>query len=787
MTNSVPLGITLVQNLGAPAANTAAAAGLLKVLIAAKATDTAVELTSTNKAASGSKLPFWVVLGDSQQTKLYDANAVVRFLYKTGSLAPADHIAVEQLFEWEEKTLSLFDSEKDMNAMLAAADSKAGQLSGGSTVGAVDAVVLGTMYFVLSNAKSSVLATFPSLQQWFSRQVASAAVTAALPIYTANIVKVLVREEPSLNNRCFNKDVEFNYDPSKKVLPIEGAKNILITSALPYVNNVPHLGNIIGSTLSADVFARYSRIRGNNTLFICGTDEYGTATETKALEEGVSCRELCDKYYAVHKEAYDWFGLSFDQFGRTSTDKQTEIVQGIFNKMHANGFISENTTSQLYCEKCSRFLADRFVEGTCPRCSYEDARGDQCDKCGNLLNATELIDPRCKLDGNSPIIRDSSHLFIDLDRLQPKCEEFIRRSSVEGKWSSNGLAITNDWLGRGLRPRAITRDLKWGVPVPLPGYESKVFYVWFDACIGYPSITAAYTPEWERWWKNPEQVKLYQFMGKDNVPFHTVVFPSSQIATGEDWTFLHHVSSCEYLNYESGKFSKSRNIGVFGNSARKTGVPADVWRYYLLSSRPETSDTDFTWDNFVSCNNAVLLANIGNLCSRVMKFLDKDTKYAGVIPAADPALIAPGADTADRHFIDDVNKLLAQYIEQMDGVHIKAALTTARDISARGNQYLQFSNMSNALFSDHRAQCDTVMALATNLVYLLSALFYPFMPATAASICRQLNAPLRLLPETFEIDLKPGHVTGRPEYLFTNIDEKKIAQWRAEFGSGTSA
>ncbi|KAJ2681671.1 methionine--tRNA ligase mes1, partial [Coemansia spiralis] len=323
------------------------------------------------------------------------------------------------------------------------------------------------------------------------------------------VLKVRVREEPSLANRSVSPGVEFVRDPSKTVLPVAGEKNILITSALPYVNNVPHLGNIIGSTLSADVFARYSRLRGNNTLYICGTDEYGTTTETKALEEGVSCQELCDKYAALHQEIYEWFGLSFDYFGRTTTEKQTQIVQGIYRSANDNGFVSEMTTPQLFCEQCQRFLADRYVEGVCPHCAYEDARGDQCDKCGKLLNAVDLIEPRCKMDGNMPVVRDSSHLFLTLDQLQPRCEEFIERSSREGVWSANATAITRSWLREGLRPRAITRDLKWGVRVPREGYEKKVFYVWFDACIGYPSITANYTDEWERWWKNPDDVRLY--------------------------------------------------------------------------------------------------------------------------------------------------------------------------------------------------------------------------------------------------------------------------------------
>ncbi|KAJ2853335.1 methionine--tRNA ligase mes1 [Coemansia erecta] len=601
------------------------------------------------------------------------------------------------------------------------------------------------------------------------------------------VVRVLVREEPTIDNRKVRADIEFSFDPKETVLPKEGAQNVLITSALPYVNNVPHLGNIIGSTLSADAFARYSRVRGRNTLYICGTDEYGTTTETKALEEGISCQELCDKYSALHQQVYEWFGLSFNHFGRTSTAKQTEIVQATFEKCHANGFVSEAELTQLFCETCSRFLADRFVEGTCPSCGYDDARGDQCDKCGKLLNANELIEPRCKLDGNRPVLRDSRHLFLDLDLLQPRCEEFVKKSYEAGQWSSNGLTITKNWLREGLRPRCITRDLKWGVPVPLRGFEDKVFYVWFDACIGYPSITANYTSEWERWWKNPDNVKLYQFMGKDNVPFHTVVFPSTQLASAEPWTMLHHISTCEYLNYETGKFSKSRGVGVFGNNAQDTGVPADVWRYFLLANRPEKSDTIFTWADFVSRNNNELLNNVGNLCNRVVKFLDKNTNYAGIVPAADAALIAPGADTTDRRLIDDVNVLLAEYVQNMDAVHIKAGLRSAMEISARGNLYLQDSRLDNTLFSESRAQCDTVIAVATNLIYLLSALLHPFMPATSASIARQLNAPERLLTETFELELQPGHVIGKPEYLFTSIDEKKAEEWRAKYGGKQEA
>ena len=333
-------------------------------------------------------------------------------------------------------------------------------------------------------------------------------------------------------------------------MPIPGQRNILITSALPYVNNVPHLGNIIGSVLSADVFSRYCKVRNINSLYVCGTDEYGTAIETKAIEEGKTPQEICDKYYKIHADIYKWFDIGFDYFGRSATPWQTEITQSIFLALRENGFIEQKTEMQLFCPKHERFLADRFVEGTCPHCAYLDARGDQCDKCGNLLDPMELIDPRCKIDGASPEPRETTHFYVCLDALQPKVEEFVSKNGH--KWSSNAQAITNSWLKQGLHPRSITRDLKWGVPVPLEGYEDKVFYVWFDAPIGYISITANYTDgvvaggeEWKKWWlpHDDTDVKLYQFMGKDNVPFHTVLFPASLLGTEQKWTMLHNIST----------------------------------------------------------------------------------------------------------------------------------------------------------------------------------------------------------------------------------------------------
>jgi methionyl-tRNA synthetase len=315
------------------------------------------------------------------------------------------------------------------------------------------------------------------------------------------------------------------------------------------------------------------------------------------------------------------------------------------------------------------------VEGECPHCGYNDARGDQCDKCGKLLDPLELIKPRCKLDGQKPEVRDTRHTFILLDKLQEKVTEWSQESFAKGGWSENGIAITNAWLKEGLKPRGITRDLKWGTAVPLPGYEKKVMYVWFDACIGYVSITATYTKHWEKWWRDPENVKLYQFMGKDNVPFHSVIFPCSQLGTGDKWTMVDTISTTEYLNYEHGKFSKSRGIGVFGTSAQATGVPPDVWRYFLLLRRPETSDSEFEWGAFIAANNNELVANFGNFVNRVLKFVNSEKTYNSVLPELpnfdDGSEELKEISQKRQKHIEDVNKELQTYREHLDAVRLK--------------------------------------------------------------------------------------------------------------------
>ncbi|KAK4766670.1 hypothetical protein SAY87_008312 [Trapa incisa] len=574
-------------------------------------------------------------------------------------------------------------------------------------------------------------------------------------------------------------------------LPIPGKRNILITSALPYVNNVPHLGNIIGCVLSADVFARYCRLRGYNAIYICGTDEYGTATETKAMEEKCTPQEICDKYHAIHKKVYEWFNISFDKFGRTSTPQQTEVCQSIFKKLLENNWLSENSMQQLYCDTCQRFLADRFVEGSCPfpECNYNAARGDQCDNCQKLLNPTDLKDPRCKVCQTTPRIRDTYHLFLELPLLKDKLGEYIDKTSVVGSWSQNAIQATNAWLKEGLRQRCITRDLKWGVPVPHEKYENKVFYVWFDAPIGYISITACYTSEWEKWWKNPENVELFQFMGKDNVPFHTVMFPSTLLGTGESWTFMKTISVTEYLNYEGGKFSKSHGVGVFGNDAKDTNLPVEVWRYYLLTNRPEVSDTQFTWTDLQAKLNNELLNNLGNFINRVLSFIAKPSGvgYGSIVPDA------PGAASHNltMNLAEKVGKYVDQYVDAMEKVKLKQGLKTAMSISSEGNAYLQESQFWK-LYKEDQPLCSIVMRTSVGLVHLLACLLEPFMPSFSLEVFKQLNispTKLSLVDEIGDVDrakrpwdiVPDGHKIGSPEPLFKELKDEEVEFFRKKY------
>lgn len=552
----------------------------------------------------------------------------------------------------------------------------------------------------------------------------------------------------------------------------ETRKNVLVTSALPYVNNTPHLGNIIGCVLSGDVYARYCRLRGYNILYVSGTDEYGTATENKALQEGMTPRQICDKYFQLHSQVYEWFQIQFDKFGRTSTPEQEETCHEIFNKILNNGLVFTDDVQQLLCVKCDRFLADRFVQGICPFCQYEDARGDQCDKCGKLINAVELKSPRCNLCKESPILKKSTHYFIDLPKIEPKLKEWMNESSVE--WSPNAKQIAEGWIRDGLRPRCITRDLKWGVPVPVKEFDNKVFYVWFDAPIGYISITKQLTPFWRDWWfgeKNP--VELVQFMAKDNVPFHAVMFPSCLLATDDSYTIVKKIYATEYLNYEGDKFSKSRSVGVFGSNIFETEIASDIWRFYLLYIRPESQDSNFSWSDLATKNNSELLNNLGNFVNRVLKFVYSNFEHK--IP--DVELLE-----ADKEVIKSVQDELTTYIKHLESGKLREGLRTILNISRIGNQLIQSEKPWVLVkVAETKPRAGSILNLAANIVHLVSVLLTPYMPTSAKLLHTQLNINEIQITETFELVLKPGHELNEPGPLFKKIDEAHVEKLRAKF------
>lgn len=577
----------------------------------------------------------------------------------------------------------------------------------------------------------------------------------------------------------------------------------LITSALPYVNNIPHLGNLI-QMLSGDVFARFCRSRGYETLYICGTDEYGTATETKAAEEKMSPRALCDYYYDEHKKIYDWFHIDFDKFGRTSNDECTEVTQSLFNDLDKAGYIKEHTIKQLFCPKCNRFLADRYVNGTCPKCGYEKARGDQCESCGTLLDPTELKNPKCATCGETPIIKETNHLYMDLPALSEKLNEWMKKASVDGKWAENAVNITKAWIRDGLNERSITRDLKWGIPVPKSGYENKVFYVWFNASIGYISITKQLANEleksgkpsfdWKKWWipneadengrfdslndhKN-DDVKLFQFIGKDNIPFHTVIFPCTLLASPHNWTKLFHMSSTEYLNYEDKKFSKSQGIGVFGTDAIETGILADAWRFYIFYNRPEKQDFQFMWKDFQEKFNSELIGNLGNLVNRTLTFVSK--YYDGKIPFG----------KADEELWQKVREKESKITELLEWAELKDAFHEIFGISDISNKLFQATEPWKAVKED-KEKADNLLF---NLCYVIKDLMImanPYMPQYTQKVMSYFG--LSIEEKRIDLPTKPGlnwndigkmeglKTVSRTEVYFKPMDKETMEAFREKF------
>lgn len=542
-------------------------------------------------------------------------------------------------------------------------------------------------------------------------------------------------------------------------------KKRLVTSALPYVNNIPHLGNII-QVLSADCFARFCRSKGYETLYVCGTDEYGTASETKALMEGVTPRELCDRFNAVHRGIYEWFNIAFDVFGRTSDPIQTRIVQDIFTKVDAAGYIVEREVEQLYCEHDQRFLADRFVEGICPKCGSSGARGDQCDSCGTLLDPTELVEPKCGVCGSTPVLHKTRHLYLDLPKALPMLDAWMHEASDKGFWARNAIQTTRSWIRDGLKERAITRDLKWGIPVPKSGFEDKVFYVWFDAPIGYISITAGQRPDWDSWWHDPAQVELFQFIGKDNIPFHTVIFPATLLATGQKWTMLHHMSSTEYLNYEGGKFSKSRGVGVFGNDVQETGIPTDMWRFYIFYNRPEKADVLFTWKDFQEKVNGELIGNLSNLVNRTLTFIRRF--YDGSLPTQE----------VDQTIVAAVRAAEAEIDDLLEHAELREAFRKVFALSSVANKAFQDGEPWKRRTTDAQGAA-RLMTTLTYLIRDIAIMIAPYMPGASLRILTWLGCPDAGWKDLGNFSgLGP---IGECGYLFTKLEDQLIETLRSRY------
>lgn len=560
---------------------------------------------------------------------------------------------------------------------------------------------------------------------------------------------------------------------------------ILITSALPYVNGVPHLGHLVGCLLPSDVYARYMRMMGHEVLYVCGTDEHGTPSEVGAAKEGMDVADYCLKYHNRHKEAYDAFNLSFDYFGRTSSEQNREITYHIFEQLDKNGLIEEESIKQVFSIDDNRFLPDRYVTGTCPHCGYDKARGDQCENCTKVLDPTELINPRSTISGSTNLeVRETKHLFLNLPKLEKQLAEWVK--SKEPFWPDVAYSIAQKWLKEGLRPRCITRDLKWGFPVPKKGFEDKVFYVWFDAPIGYLGITKQWADEkpgernWKDWWLDAKDVYYVQFMGKDNVPFHSISFPATLLGTGENWTKVDYLKGMSYLTFEGGKFSKSEQRGVFAEDAVKE-FPADYWRYWLISNAPEASDSSFTFDLFAGVVNKDLNGVLGNFVSRVMKMTA--SKIGAEVPAG-------GEMTeAEEKLIADLQEKADNYCKYMEGLEFKKAMNELRAIWVDGNNYISVTEPWTVIKTDP-ARAAAILRVCLNLIRIYALLSAPVMPETSAKILAKfgLNAAdmpvLKGFNAAKEIEaLQPGHKFEVGDALFERIAPEKTEELKAKYGS----
>ncbi|MGC9020152.1 MAG: methionine--tRNA ligase [Candidatus Methanodesulfokora sp.] len=550
----------------------------------------------------------------------------------------------------------------------------------------------------------------------------------------------------------------------------------IVACAWPYINAVPHLGTLV-QLLSADVYARYLRKAGEDVVFISGSDEHGTPIEVEAMKKRVNPRELTDKMHNYFLKLIDEYGISFDNYTRTESPVHISFVREFYMKVYENGYVFEKESEQLFCQRDGIFLPDRFVEGKCPYCGYERAKGDQCEMCGRLLNPTDLIDPRCVICGERPVIKSTKHWYFDLPKLEKELIEYISNTS---SLPENARSMSLSMIREGLRPRSLTRDNKWGIPSPFPGSEGKTIYVWMEAVLGYISATKEYfekigrPDEFNRFWRDKDTKSVY-FIGKDNIPFHVVILPALIMASKEGYVLPFNVSSTEFLNYEGDKFSKSRRWGVWLDEALLL-LEADYWRYYLIAIRPETKDSNFSWRDFEMKINSELNDILGNFVHRTLTFL-RD-RYESRIPEAPLDNI-----------MEEVYKTSKRVVDELSSFKLRDSLRSVMDIARIGNRYLNESEPWRK-YRENRKEADKIIKTSIQIIKTIAIYIEPFMPFSAEKIWKMLNLEGSVHEARYEDasdEVPGGHKIAEVRPLFNKVKEEELREKldairRGEFG-----
>jgi methionyl-tRNA synthetase len=561
-------------------------------------------------------------------------------------------------------------------------------------------------------------------------------------------------------------------------------EKVLVTSAWPYINVTPHLGNLVGSVLSADVAARYYRLQGLDVLMVSGSDTHGTPIEVEAMKEKISPKVLTDRNHAKVTELFKRWDASFDNYTSTESEVHKQFVKQHLMKIYSNGYIFSQETQMLYCEYDQRFLPDRFVEGICPHCSYEKARGDQCDRCGRLLETTTLVEPYCIICHNKPVTRTTKHWYIDLSRFaEPLCKFLEENKQIP----INARNFSLNWIKEGLKPRAVTRDVEWGIPAPFPGAEGKTIYVWVDAVLGYISATIEQCqrlgePEkWREFWFNKNAKTLY-FVGKDNIPFHTIILPALLLASGEDYNLPWNVSATEFLQFKGEKASKSRKIGIWIDEALEM-FPVDNWRFFLMATRPEAKDTNFNWDFFIEKINADLNDTYGNFIHRTLTFIN--SKFNAEIPTA------TNLDEDGKKVLNTIREKVDDIANELEAAKLQSAANSIIGLARLGNQYLNEKEPWKLLKTDP-PKAAAIFYVAAQIVKALAITSAPFIPNTAEQIWQTLGLPGSVHKARWNEAIEPlavGHKINTPQPLFKKIDadEKQLDEQLLQIRAKKSA